>query len=104
MQGAQRGAALTQRMLAFARQQDLKDVSADIGALVSGMQELLRRSLGPQIALHLQIDEDLPPAAVDAHQVELAVLNLAINARDAMPDGCVIDIRVDQNRWKVSRV
>ena len=96
MQGAQRGAALTQRMLAFARQQDLKTVSADIGALVSGMQELLRRSLGPQIALHLHIDRNLPPAAVDAHQVELAVLNLAINARDAMPDGGVIDLRVDQ--------
>ena len=96
MQGAQRGAALTQRMLAFARQQDLKTVSADIGALVGGMQELLRRSLGPQIALHLHIDKGLPPAAVDPHQVELAVLNLAINARDAMPDGGVIDIRVDQ--------
>jgi CheY-like chemotaxis protein len=96
MQGAQRGAALTQRMLAFARQQDLRTVSADIGALVSGMQELLRRSLGPQIALHLHIDRDLPPAVVDAHQVELAVLNLAINARDAMPEGGVIDIKVDR--------
>jgi len=96
MLGAQRGASLTQRMLAFARQQDLKTTSADIGALVSGMQELLRRSLGPQIALHLHIDPDLPPAKVDAHQVELAVLNLAINARDAMPEGGVIDIRVDQ--------
>ncbi|MDB6085803.1 MAG: putative two-component sensor histidine kinase transcriptional regulatory protein, partial [Gammaproteobacteria bacterium] len=87
MQGAQRGASLTQRMLAFARQQDLKTVSADIGVLVGGMQELLRRSLGPQIALHLHIEPELPPAEVDAHQVELAVLNLAINARDAMPDG-----------------
>jgi PAS domain S-box-containing protein len=96
MQGAQRGASLTQRMLAFARQQDLKTVSADIGALVSGMQELLRRSLGPQIALHLHIEPELPPAEVDAQQVELAVLNLAINARDAMPEGGVIDIRVDQ--------
>jgi signal transduction histidine kinase/DNA-binding response OmpR family regulator len=96
MQGAQRGAALTQRMLAFARQQDLRTVSADIGALVTGMQELLRRSLGPLIALHLHIEKDLPPATVDAHQVELAVLNLAINARDAMPEGGVIDIRVDQ--------
>jgi PAS domain S-box-containing protein len=96
MQGAQRGASLTQRMLAFARQQDLKTASADIGALVSGMQELLRRSLGPQIALHLHIEPELPPAEVDAHQLELAVLNLAINARDAMPDGGVIDIRVDQ--------
>jgi PAS domain S-box-containing protein len=96
MQGAQRGASLTQRMLAFARQQDLKTVSADIGALVSGMQELLRRSLGPQIALHLHIEGELPPAEVDAHQLELAVLNLAINARDAMPDGGVIDVRVDR--------
>jgi PAS domain S-box-containing protein len=94
--GAQRGASLTQRMLAFARQQDLKTTSADIGALVCGMRELLRRSLGPQIALHFHIDPDLPPAEVDAHQVELAVLNLAINARDAMPEGGVIDIRVDQ--------
>jgi len=98
LQGAQRGASLTQRMLAFARQQDLKTVSADIGALVRGMQELLKRSLGPQIDLHLNIEPDLPPAQVDAHQVELAVLNLAINARDAMPDGGVIDVRVDHER------
>ena len=98
MQGAQRGSSLTQRMLAFARQQDLKTSSADIGALVTGMQDLLRRSLGPQIALHLRVDADLPPAEVDAHQVELAVLNLAINARDAMPDGGVIELRVDQRQ------
>ncbi|MDP8984025.1 MAG: response regulator [Pseudomonadota bacterium] len=96
IQGAQRGASLTQRMLAFARQQDLKTVSADIGALVGGMQELLRRSLGPQFTLRLHIEPALPPAEVDAHQVELAVLNLAINARDAMPDGGTIDVRVDQ--------
>jgi PAS domain S-box-containing protein len=96
MLGAQRGASLTQRMLAFARQQDLKTTSADIGALVCGMRELLRRSLGPQIALHLNIAPSLPPAEVDAHQLELAILNLAINARDAMPEGGVIDIRVDQ--------
>jgi signal transduction histidine kinase len=95
MQGAQRGASLTQRMLAFARQQDLKTTSSDIGTLLRGMQELLRRSLGPQIALNLHIDSDLPPAEVDAHQVELAVLNLAINARDAMPGGGTIDIRAD---------
>ena len=98
VQGAQRGAALTQRMLAFARQQDLRTVSADIGLLVSGMQELLGRSLGPHIALNLYVTPELPPAEVDPHQVELAVLNLAINARDAMPDGGVIDIRVDQKR------
>ena len=98
MQGAQRGASLTQRMLAFARQQDLKTTSSDIGTLLNGMQELLRRSLGPQIALKLHIESDLPPAEVDPHQVELAVLNLAINARDAMPGGGTIDIRVDHQQ------
>jgi PAS domain S-box-containing protein len=98
MLGAQRGSSLTQRMLAFARQQDLKTLSADIGVLVSGMQELLRRSLGPQITLNLSIEPGLPPAEVDAHQVELAVLNLAINARDAMPNGGVINIGVDQQQ------
>jgi len=98
MQGAQRGSSLTQRMLAFARQQDLKTMSADLGALVRGMLELLHRSLGPQIALRLHIEPGLPPAEVDAQQVELAVLNLAINARDAMPDGGAIDVVVDQAR------
>jgi PAS domain S-box-containing protein len=94
MQGATRGASLTQRMLAFARQQELRTVSADLGGLIAGMQELLHRSIGPQIALTLNIAPSLPAAVVDPHQVELAVLNLAINARDAMPDGGAIDIDV----------
>jgi CheY-like chemotaxis protein len=89
-------------MLAFARQQDLRTHSADIGGLVGGMQELLKRSLGPHTVLRLQVAQDLPPAEVDAHQVELAILNLAINARDAMPEGGVIDIRVDQQRAQES--
>ena len=95
MQGATRGASLTQRMLAFARQQELRTSSADMGELILGMQELLHRSIGPRTALRIHIAEGLPPAEVDAHQVELAVLNLAINARDAMPAGGSIDIRVD---------
>ncbi|MEA3197171.1 MAG: hypothetical protein QOF32_1223, partial [Gammaproteobacteria bacterium] len=97
-QGAQRGASLTQRMLAFARQQDLRTTSADLEALVRGMQELLRRSLGPNNVLRLHIEPNLPPAEVDAHQVELAILNLAINARDAMPDGGVIEMLVDRKQ------
>jgi PAS domain S-box-containing protein len=97
-QGAQRGASLTQRMLVFARQQDLRTTSADLGTLVLGMQELLRRSLGPNNALRLHIEPRLPPAEVDPHQVELAILNLAINARDAMPDGGAIELRVDQKQ------
>ena len=95
MQGATRGASLTQRMLAFARQQELRTSSADMGELILGMQELLHRSIGPRIELRMHVADGLPPAEVDAHQVELAVLNLVINARDAMPSGGSIDIRVD---------
>jgi nitrogen-specific signal transduction histidine kinase/CheY-like chemotaxis protein len=94
LQGAERGASLTQRLLAFARQQDLRAVPVDLGTLIHGMIDLLERSLGPRIALRLDLPEGLPPARVDANQLELAVLNLAINARDAMPDGGSIDIRV----------
>jgi PAS domain S-box-containing protein len=97
MQGAVRGSSLTQRMLAFARQQDLKTTSVDLGALLIGMQELLHRSIGPQIDLRVQVKPDLPAAEADAHQVELAILNLAINARDAMPEGGAITIDVDQD-------
>ena len=87
LQGAQRGAALTQRMLAFARQQELKTESADLADLIFGMRDLLERSLGPQIELRLDIATGLPAAQVDPNQIELAVLNLAINSRDAMPSG-----------------
>jgi PAS domain S-box-containing protein len=94
LQGAERGASLTQRLLAFARQQDLRAVPVDLRALIKGMIELLQRSLGPRIVLRLDIPEGLPPARIDANQLELAVLNLAINARDAMPDGGSIDIKI----------
>jgi len=95
LEGAKRGSSLTQRMLAFARQQDLKTSSADLGALLRGMEELLTRSLGPQIDLKFDVADGLPPARVDANQIELAILNLAINARDAMPEGGTIRIGVD---------
>ena len=94
MQAATRGASLTQRMLAFARQQELRTISTDLGVLIEGMHELLQRSIGPQIALSIAVADELPPAEVDPHQLELAILNLAINARDAMPDGGAIDITV----------
>jgi signal transduction histidine kinase/CheY-like chemotaxis protein len=97
MQGAERGASLTQRLLAFARQQDLKAVPVDLGALIRGMIDLLERSLGPRVALHLDIPDGLPPARIDANQLELAILNLAINARDAMQDGGAIDIKVSRH-------
>lgn len=94
LQGAERGASLTQRLLAFARQQDLKAVAVDLGGLIRGMIDLLERSLGPRVALRLDIPDGLPPARIDANQLELAILNLAINARDAMQDGGSIDIKV----------
>jgi signal transduction histidine kinase/CheY-like chemotaxis protein len=98
MQGAERGATLTQRLLAFARRQDLKAVPVDLRGLLQGMIDLLQRSLGPRVGLRLDIPEGLPAARVDANQLELAVLNLAINARDAMPDGGSIDIRMAEHQ------
>jgi len=94
VQGAERGASLTQRLLAFARQQDLRAVPVDLRALIEGMIDLLERSLGPRVVLRLDLPAGLPAARVDANQLELAILNLAINARDAMPDGGSIEIRV----------
>jgi signal transduction histidine kinase/CheY-like chemotaxis protein len=100
LQGAERGASLTQRLLAFARQQDLRAVPIDLGALIQGMSNLLERSLGPRVALRLDLPEGLPPARIDANQLELAILNLAINARDAMPDGGSIEIKVSEYQVK----
>ncbi len=87
LQGATRGASLTQRMLAFARQQRLETRAVDLTALLVGMRDLLNRTLGPQIILDFKIPTNLPAVKVDPNQVELAILNLAINARDAMPGG-----------------
>ena len=87
VQGAQRGAALTQRLLAFSRRQELKPEAVDLAALVSGMEELLKRALGLAIELKCTFSDALVPVLVDANQLELALLNLALNARDAMPNG-----------------
>jgi PAS domain S-box-containing protein len=84
MQGARRGASLTQRMLAFARKQDLKLEAVDPRALVEGMSALLRGSLGPAIEFATRLPGRLPPVLTDANQLESALLNLAVNARDAM--------------------
>jgi PAS domain S-box-containing protein len=95
VQGAKRGAALTQRLLAFARRQSLKVDPARIGALVEGIKTLLERSVGADIELRFQIADSLPMAMIDSNQVELALLNLVVNARDAMPGGGVITIAAD---------
>jgi signal transduction histidine kinase len=85
--GAERGATLTKRMLAFARRQELKPEIVDVAELVEGMTEMLTRSLGPTIEIAIEFPHDLPPVEVDPNQLELALLNLALNARDAMPLG-----------------
>jgi PAS domain S-box-containing protein len=82
-----RAAALTHRLLAFARRQALDAQAVDVDMLVSGMSELLRQSIGEHISLELALPDDLWPAHCDANQLENAILNLAINARDAMPHG-----------------
>lgn len=83
----QRGAALTQRMLAFARKQELRVAPVDIVSLVASMTELLRRSLGPLVNIQTMFPATLMPVRTDANQLELALMNLAVNARDAMPEG-----------------
>ncbi|WP_198351177.1 MHYT domain-containing protein [Flavisphingomonas formosensis] len=95
MEGAQRGAALTQRLLAFARRQDLRPEPVDVPQLVRGMADMLQRSLGPRIRVETHFPLSLRPAQADAHQLELAILNLAVNARDAMPNGGTLSIAAD---------
>lgn len=94
LQGAKRGASLTQRLLAFARRQDLRIDPVDMRALVFGMADLLKRSVGSTVLIETRIPDDLPLVSADANQVELALLNLAVNARDAMPDGGTIRIEL----------
>jgi PAS domain S-box-containing protein len=90
IRGAQRGAALTQRMLAFARRQELHLEAVDIPALVRGMTELLERTLGPSVMIETRFPLNLPWVSADSNQLEMALLNLAVNARDAMSEGGTI--------------
>jgi signal transduction histidine kinase/ActR/RegA family two-component response regulator len=92
IQGADRGKALTQRLLAFSRRQELKPQAVDFAQLVHGMEELLKRAVGHEIAFSSDFAKDLAPVLVDANQLELALLNIALNARDAMPNGGSIKI------------
>ena len=88
---AQRGRLLTQRMLAFARRQELKPETIDLVALVHGMKDLLQQALGPAIGIEVQFPPTLSAVRVDPNQLELVLLNLAINARDAMAGGgCIV--------------
>ncbi len=92
IQGARRGATLTQRMLAFARRQELKREAIDITGLVLGLEDLLNQSLGPLFSLSIEMAPRLPAVESDPAQLESALVNVIINARDAMPHGGMITL------------
>ena len=87
LRAGERGAELTQRLLAFSRRQTLQPRQIDVNALIGNVRDLLRRTLPEDIAIVLRLADDLPAAFADPAQLESALLNLALNARDAMPDG-----------------
>jgi signal transduction histidine kinase len=96
MQSSERARTLVQRLLGFARRQELQSQPTDVGALIRGMRDLIVSSIGPTIELHLDAEVTLPQAMVDPNQLELAVLNLCVNARDAMPDGGSLTIQASK--------
>src|SRR5579883_248490 len=93
---AERGATLTQRLLAFARRQRLDTRAVDVAVIIGEIEKLLKQTIGPSIRLLTAADAELWPARVDPHQLELAILNLALNARDAMPTGGTLLINAER--------
>ncbi len=97
-QSAERARTLVQRLLAFARRQPLQTVPVDVVKLVNEMVELLSSTLGPQIRIVIESGAGLAPAKADPNQLEMALLNLAVNARDAMPIGGTLHISVSEHK------
>jgi signal transduction histidine kinase len=93
LEAADRGASLTRQLLAFSRQQKLEMKPLIVADAIQRMRDMLTRTLGPRVALALDLDTDRVPVMSDATQLELAVMNLAVNARDAMPEGGRLTIR-----------
>ena len=96
LQAADRAKTLLQRLLGFARRQALRTEAVDIAALLAGMRDLIASSVGPKIEIKLRSSPHLQPAMVDPNQLELAILNLTVNARDAMPDGGPLTILAEE--------
>jgi signal transduction histidine kinase len=92
LQSAERAKTLVQRLLAFARRQPLQAKAVDVAALVEGIADLVASTTGPRVRVELEIAPELPAAKADANQLEMALLNLAVNARDAMPHGGILTI------------
>jgi PAS domain S-box-containing protein len=98
MRSADRAKTLVQRLLAFARRQPLQPSAVDLGKLVAGMADLIASTSGPQIKVVVGAADGLPPAKADPNQLEMALLNLGVNARDAMPNGGTLRITADLDR------
>ena len=94
LKAADRAKTLVQRLLGFARRQTLQTRPVDISRLVCGMRDLIASSVGPTIEIRIEIDDDVPLAMVDPNQLELAILNLSVNGRDAMADGGTLTISI----------
>jgi signal transduction histidine kinase len=101
---AERGSKLTAQLLAFSRTQKLATVAVDLNALIAGMYELLNQTLGAEIKVETNLQAELPHALADANQLELALLNLSINARDAMPGGGTLTISTSPDPASRERV
>jgi PAS domain S-box-containing protein len=98
LQSAERARILVQRLLAFARRQPLQAKSVDLADLIENMAELVASTSGPRVAVELDIPADFPPVHTDPHQLEMAILNLAVNARDAMPEGGTLTLAAREER------
>ena len=97
IQSADRATMLVQRLLSFARRQPLQATAIDVAVLVRGMADLIGSTTGPQIKVVVEMNDDLPPALADANQLEMALLNLAVNARDAMAEVGTLRISVGED-------
>lgn len=104
LEAAERARVLVQRLLTFARRQNLEARAIHAGELIEGMRDLIQRSIGSHVKVSVTIEPDLPAARIDPNQLELAVLNLAVNASDAMPGGGSLTIDVSQRKIQEGQV
>jgi len=104
LRAAERGGTLTRHLLAFARRQHLDPQPVDIPGVLGATEKLLKQTIGPEIELMIRSEPDLHPAWVDPNQLELAILNLALNARDAMPGGGIVRIDAENRRGDIGNL